>query len=76
MAKKKEQDHGYDDGSYVIKKNRKFSIVAFILCMLVAFVIWLYAENKENQKDTEMNETGGDSLYTETCTDVPSDTVL
>ena len=75
MSKKKENEHAYDDGSYVIKKSRKFSLLAFILCMLIAFSIWIYATNKENQKLAE-EENNKDSLQTQTCPDVPSDTLL
>ena len=76
MSKKKEKENGYDDGSYVIKKSRKFSIFAFILCLLVAFFIWLYATNKEQQRiaEGEMSETA--ALYTETRADMPSVTLL
>lgn len=38
----------HDDGSYVVKKTKKSSIFAFIVCVLVAFVIWAYAEATEN----------------------------
>ena len=76
MSKKKEKDHGYDDGSYVIKKSLKFSFFAFILCMLIAFAIWVYAANKELRSMEEDEETGNDSLYSQTCPDVPSDRML
>ena len=76
MSKKKEKDHGYDDGSYVIKKNRKFSFLAFILCLLIAFAIWIYATNKVNQSTDEGEETPKDSLYTQTCPDHASDAWL
>ncbi len=65
MSKKKEKDHGYDDGSYVIKKSRKFSFLAFILCMLIAFAIWVYATNKELRSVEEEENTKQDSLYTQ-----------
>ena len=74
MSKKKEKDHGYDDGSYVIKKNRKFSFLAFILCLLIAFAIWIYATNKVNQSTDE--EAPKDSLYTQTCPELTSDAWL
>ena len=76
MSKKKEKDHGYDDGSYVIKKNRKFSFLAFILCMLIAFAIWVYATNTELRSIEEEESTKQDSLYTQVCPDIPSETLL
>ena len=48
MARKKKKEQGYDDGSYVVKKSRKFDVFAFIICVLVAFVIWVYAEGRTN----------------------------
>ena len=38
-----------DDGTYVVKKNKKSSIFAFIVCILIAFVIWAYAEATDKQ---------------------------
>lgn len=38
----------HDDGSYVVKKTKKSSILAFIFCVLIAFVIWAYAEATDN----------------------------
>ena len=71
MSKKKEKELGYDDGSYLLPKRRKFSIFAFILCLLVAIVIWLYATNKQLLvKEGDTPQT--DSLYSETAVDVPS----
>ncbi len=34
--------HEYNDGSYVVKKSKKSSIFALIICFLIAFVIWAY----------------------------------
>ncbi len=41
----------HDDGSYVVKKSKKSSILAFIFCLLIAFVIWAYAEATESSED-------------------------
>ena len=38
---------------YVAKKNKKFNIFAFILCLLIAFVIWLNASNADNKNKQE-----------------------
>ena len=57
MANSVEKENVYDDGTYVVKKSRKHNILAFIICLLVAFVVWVYAANKEREeiknKDTE-----------------------
>lgn len=47
MRKKKEQNVEHDDGSYVVKKSKRSSIMAFIICLLIAFVIWAYATATE-----------------------------
>lgn len=54
MAKQNERVE--NDGTYVVPKNRKKSILAFILCVLVAFLIWIYASNKEDKERTEGEE--------------------
>ena len=39
-----------DDGTYVVRKTKKSSILAFVVCVLVAFVIWAYAEATDKQE--------------------------
>ena len=34
-----------DDGSYVVKESNHRNIPAFIICLLLALVIWLYTAN-------------------------------
>ena len=36
-----------DDGSYVVKKSKKSNILAFIICLVIAFIIWTYTVNIE-----------------------------
>ena len=56
MSKRKQDESMHDDGSYVVKKSRKGNIIAFVLCVLIAFIIWLYATNMENkEKETHTN---------------------
>lgn len=43
-------------GGASAKKGRKFHIIAFILCLLVAFVVWLYAVNAD-KKDAEEEQS-------------------
>lgn len=50
MLRKKNTDTEHDDGSYVTKKSKKSSIFAFILCVLIAIVVWAYAEATETQR--------------------------
>ena len=39
-----EQNMAQENGAYVIKKSKKSSVIAFIVCVVVAFLIWSYAE--------------------------------
>ena len=46
MSKRKRNQVSRNDRDDAAKKkNGKLNIVAFILCLLIAFVIWLYASN-------------------------------
>lgn len=55
----------HDDGSYVVKKTKKSSILAFIFCLLIAFVIWAYAEATESSDDE--NASASDTSASSTC---------
>ncbi len=50
MRNKQNNNEVRDDGTYVVKKSKKSSILAFILCLLAAFVIWAYATATENDE--------------------------
>ena len=39
-----EQGSAQERGAYLIKKSRRSSVIAFIVCIVVAFLIWSYAE--------------------------------
>lgn len=43
MSKNKIREEIHDDGSYVVKKSRKGTVFALILCWLIAFCIWAVA---------------------------------
>ncbi len=53
MIKKTRNAESHDDGSYVVKKSKKSSVLAFILCLLIAFVIWAYADATESENKAE-----------------------
>lgn len=50
MSKRKQDEKMHDDGTYVVKKTRKGSVIAFVVCALIALVIWLSATNGERKK--------------------------
>ena len=53
-----------DEGNYVVKKSRKSNILAFILCLLVAFVIWAYTESYGNTGNGH-TDAGADTQQTD-----------
>ena len=55
MRKEKYTNEVRDDGSYVVKKTKKSNILAFIICVLIAFVIWAYTStvNRDNNNGAE-----------------------
>lgn len=53
MRKKAKNAQERDDGTYVVRKSRRSNILAFILCVLVAFVIWAYSVTKEQKTSAE-----------------------
>ncbi|MBE6530735.1 MAG: hypothetical protein E7679_01395 [Ruminococcaceae bacterium] len=53
MKKDRSQNKVSGDGSYVVKKNGKLNILAFALCVLAAFFIWIYAMNTQNSNYTK-----------------------
>ena len=66
MKKEKKIEYVNDDGSYVVKKSKKSNIFAFVLCVIIAFVIWLYTVSVEinEQNKTNANLTP-DTSHTE-----------
>ncbi len=56
MRKNKNNDIEHDDGTYVVKKSGKSSILAFIVCVLLAVVIWASAEASEKSKAEQLAE--------------------
>lgn len=61
---KKKYTEKHDDGSYVVKKSRRSNILAFIACLLIAFIIWAIAEGARARKPAaDGGADGGDSAY-------------
>jgi hypothetical protein len=58
-----------DDGSYVVKESGHKNIPAFIICLLLALVIWVYTAN-EPQADAKNNVTDEPTTEEVTCQSV------
>ena len=54
-----------DDGSYVVKESKHRNIPAFIICLLLALVIWLYTAN---DPDAEAKNVPSDEPVAEEST--------
>jgi len=70
---KKNVENINDDGSYVVKKSKKSNVLAFILCVVIAFIIWIYTVNLEmlEQKKATANATAAyhESVTAESAAD-------
>lgn len=60
-----EQNMAPENGAYVIKKSKRSSIVAFIVCVVVAFLIWSYADALALKEEKEKAEIGTEPAVTD-----------
>lgn len=58
VVKRKKEVILNDDGSYTVKESKHKNIPAFIICLLLALVIWVYTANetKIDEKVADSNE--------------------
>ncbi len=58
MAKKKFNGPRFEGGNLVVvnKKIKKSDILAAAVCLLAAFVMWIYATNAEIEKEKELED--------------------
>lgn len=54
MSNRKKNQSARDEKNHVAK-NKKFNIFPVILCVLIAFIIWLYASNIERNDKVTTN---------------------
>ena len=71
MRNKYREEH--EDGSYVVRKSRRYNILAFIVCVLIAFCIWAVAEGTKARKPAQ--DTGADGNQT-ACAAVSTEDAL
>lgn len=55
-----------DDGSYVVKESSNKNIPAFIICLLLALVIWVYTAN-DSHTDAKNNEADEPATEESSC---------
>ena len=63
---KENKDMTLNDGSYVVKENRHKNIPAFIICLLLAIVIWVYTAN-DPAKDAKNSVSDEPASEETTC---------
>ena len=67
MRNKYREEH--EDGSYVVKKSRRSNILAFIVCVLIAFCIWAIAESAKARKPAQDGSDDGSQMACVTTAD-------
>ena len=68
MAKRNLEENIQEDGARTVKKNKRESIVALIICLLIALAIWVYAKNAE-LKENAQAPSGGEPQVTQSSTE-------
>ena len=58
-----------ENGVYVVKRNYVSNIVAAVICLLVAFVVWLLAMSAEDTAILKLETVGGSTEYTYVLSD-------
>ena len=53
-----------DDGSYVVKDKKEKNIFAFIVCILLALVIWIYTTNSHKKMEENIPNDQKESVET------------
>ena len=68
MSRRKHDEAFHDDDTSAIQKGKKKNIIAFIFCILIAFIIWIYASNVDNKNNnTESSDTSSVRTAYLTC---------
>ena len=59
MAKKQNKNLSVEEG-HIVVKNKKFKIsdiILFFVCIVISFVIWMYASNAEHKEQLPNDES-------------------
>ncbi len=65
-------EFGIDNGEYAVRRSRLSLVVAAVVCLMLAVVVWLFVMNVEDTAYVPLEIKGG----TADCTYVLSDTEL
>ena len=60
----KDKQYTQEDGSYIVKKTgKKVSVLAFIVCALIALTIWVYVAGRDMKRDNQIEGDTDNSSY-------------
>ena len=60
MSDKDKNEQVYDDGTYVVKKSKRTGVIALIVCLMIALIIWCYSKGSAMIKDAVSDNVEGD----------------
>ena len=66
MAKEKNKNLSVKEG-HIVVKNKKFKIsdiIMFLVCLIISFVIWMYASNAEQKNQPPHDDEPQDGVKT------------
>ena len=58
-----------ENGVYIVRRNRGSNIVAAAVCLLIAFIVWLFAMSAEDTAILKLEAVGGNAEYTYVLSD-------
>ena len=58
-----------DNGEYAVRRSRLSLVIAAVVCLLLAVVVWLAVMNVKDTKHLPLTLVGGDSEYTYVLSD-------
>jgi hypothetical protein len=62
MSKKKTNEASRETDAFTISPKKKKFFFPFLICLLIAFALWLYASNAEADKNREKEESSDASV--------------
>ena len=69
MNRKHTQENITDNGEYAVRHSRKRDIVAAVICLLLAFVVWLLVMNVDSTAKVTLTLEGESEAYVYTLSE-------
>ena len=63
MKDARQEDYA-NNGNYVVKKTKKHSIFAFIVCLFIALTIWIYTKNADIKLGNDSDDLSSSNSVT------------